>query len=125
MQIRTGIDIIEVGRIEDAIEKQGEKFLNRIYTKTEIEYCSNKGKMTYQHFAARFAAKEAIFKAISDKVDLQKGDIWNKIEIINKENGKPVANLEKLHIDNIKSMDLSISHIKEYATASFSILFNE
>ena len=64
MEIKTGIDIIEVKRIQEAIERQGEKFLKKVYTVQEIEYCDNTGKMRYQHYAARFAAKEAIFKAI-------------------------------------------------------------
>ena len=104
MKIRTGIDIIEVDRIQEAIESQGERFLNKVYTKNEINYCSNTGKMMYQHYAARFAAKEAIFKAISEIVLLS-------------------ANLELLNIKNIESMDLSLSHIKNYAIASFTILF--
>lgn len=123
MEVKTGIDIIEVTRIQDAIEKEGERFLNKIYTQKEIDYCSNTGKMTYQHYAARFAAKEAIFKAISENISLNEENLWNKIEIYNNKNGKPIVNLEKLHIENIKSMDLSISHIKEYAIASFSIIF--
>ena len=65
MKITCGTDIIEVKRIKDAINKKGDKFLNKIYTPFEIEYCNSKNSMKYQHFAARFAAKEAIFKAIS------------------------------------------------------------
>lgn len=123
MQIKTGIDIIEVNRIQEAIEKQGEKFLCRIYTENEIASCEHTGKMKYQHYAARFAAKEAIYKAISDELHKETGDIWTKIEILNKENGKPIANLEKLHLKNVESMDLSLSHLAEYAVASFTILF--
>lgn len=123
MKIKTGVDIIEVDRIQEAIESQGERFLKKVYTKSEIDYCSNTGKMIYQHYAARFAAKEAIFKAISNEIALNEDDILNKIEIINKEDGKPIANLEALNIKNIESMDLSLSHIKNYAIASFSILF--
>lgn len=125
MQIKTGIDIIEVNRIQEAIEKQGEKFLCRIYTENEIASCEHTGKMRYQHYAARFAAKEAIYKAISDELPKETGDIWTKIEILNKENGKPIANLEKLHLKNVESMDLSLSHLAEYAVASFTILFKE
>ena len=61
MIIKTGIDIIEVPRIQEAIEKYGELFLNKIFDKSEVEYCKNTGKMEYQHYAARFAAKEAVF----------------------------------------------------------------
>ena len=123
MEIKTGIDIIEVKRIQEAIERQGEKFLKRVYTVQEIEYCDNTGKMRYQHYAARFAAKEAIFKAISSKLSSDIGDIWTNIEIQNNENHKPIANLERLNLSSIESMDLSLSHIAEYAVASFNIIF--
>lgn len=123
MQIKTGVDIIEVDRVQEAIENQEEKFLEKVYTKNEIEYCSNSGKMTYQHYAARFAAKEAIFKAISEFIPKNEDDILNKIEVTNEQDGKPYANIDRLNIDNIESMDLSLSHIKNYAIASFVILF--
>jgi len=125
MQIQTGIDIIEVQRIKEAIEKQGEIFLKKVYTENEINYCENKGKMTFQHYAARFAAKEAVYKAISDKISKNANDILRKIEIINNEKGKPIVNLERLKITNIESMDLSISHIREFAIANFSIIYND
>ena len=123
MNIKTGVDIIEVQRIQEAIEKQGNAFLEKVYTKHEIDYCSKKGKMMYQHYAARFAAKEAIFKAISSKISPNEDDVLNKIEITNEQSGKPIANLQKLNISEIVSMDLSLSHLKDYAIASFSILF--
>ncbi len=125
MQVQTGTDIIEVNRIKEAIEAQGEKFLHRVYTQNEIDYCDNTKKMKYQHYAARFAAKEAIYKAVSSKLDANVGDIWTKIEIKNDDTGKPIANLEGLNLKNVESMDLSISHIAEYAIASFTILFIE
>lgn len=123
MLIRTGVDIIEVDRIQEAIENQGKAFLRKVYTQREIDFCSNTGKMMYQHYAVRFAAKEAIYKAISEVISSKESDILNKIEITNTEKGKPIANLEALHIQNIESMDLSLSHIKNYAIASFSIIF--
>ncbi|MBR1803132.1 MAG: holo-ACP synthase [Clostridia bacterium] len=123
MQLQTGVDIIEVNRIKEAIEAQGEKFLNHIFTPREIEYCSKTNKMQYQHYAARFAAKEAIFKAISSKIMPLQEDVWKKIEIVNDVTGKPRANLSAFGFQDIVSMDLSISHLKEYAIASFTILF--
>ncbi len=123
MQIQTGIDIIEVNRIREAIERQGENFLHRVYTDNEISYCKNTGKMEYQHYAARFAAKEAIYKAISNKLPKDIGDIWTKIEIEKDENGRPIANLSRLNLEYVESMDLSLSHLSEYAVASFVILF--
>lgn len=125
MNIQTGIDIIEVKRIQDAIEKQGERFLKKVYTQHEIDYCNHTGKMKYQHYAARFAAKEAIFKAISSKLPAYEDNILNKIEIQNKPDGKPIANLQALNLKNVQSMDLSLSHLQEYAVASFTILFGD
>ena len=61
-----GTDIIEVNRIERLIKEKGGKFLNRIYTQNEIDYCESKGPNKYQHYAGRFAAKEAIYKAAND-----------------------------------------------------------
>ncbi len=124
MQIQTGVDIIEVKRIEEAIESQKERFLERVYTQNEINYCNNTGKMKYQHYAARFAAKEAVFKAISSKLPEETiGDLWTKIEIDKDASNKPIVNLKCLELKGIQSMDLSISHIKEYAVASFVIIF--
>lgn len=124
MQIQTGVDIIEVNRIEEAIKKQGDTFLKRIYTESEIAACDKTGKMKYQHYAVRFAAKEAVYKAISSKFPENIGDIWTKIEVKNDVIGKPIVNLDELKLENIQSMDLSLSHLKEYAMASFVIIFD-
>lgn len=145
MKIKTGVDIIEVPRIQEAIERHGLLFLKRVYSTEEINYCNNTGKMKYQHYAARFAAKEAVFKAISDLIDYSKEDIWRNIVIKNEKGGKPFVKfsgaLEFLNIDKekesedkekindkkvkIESMDLSVSHIKDYAIANFVLLINE
>ena len=66
MKISCGTDIIEIYRVKKSIERTGQKFLDTIYTKKEIEYCETKKMQKYQHYAARFAAKEAIFKAVSE-----------------------------------------------------------
>lgn len=124
MKVKTGVDIIEVERIQEAIQKQGNTFLNNVYTSNEIAYCNNTGKMTYQHYAARFAAKEAIYKAISEFVYSNEDNILKKIEITNTKSGRPIANIEKLHIENIESIDISLTHIKKYAIASVAVLFN-
>ena len=65
MKITCGTDIIEIERIKECITDLKETFINKIYTEKEKEYCENKKLAKYQHYAARFAAKEAIFKAIS------------------------------------------------------------
>lgn len=116
MKITCGTDIIEVKRIKDAINKKGDKFLNKIYTPFEIEYCNSKNSMKYQHFAARFAAKEAIFKAISEKMKNKYEITWTDVEIRNNEEGKPQVVFLKENY-NINQIDISISHVKEYAIA--------
>ena len=68
MKISCGIDIIEIDRIKKSIESKGEKFISTIYTEKEIKYCEAKKNQKYQHYAARFAAKEAIFKALSTRI---------------------------------------------------------
>ena len=83
MRIECGTDIIEIGRIKDSIEEAGERFLDRVYTKAEIEYCESKKKQKYQHYAARFAAKEATFKAISSLLEDKYSICWKDIEVVN------------------------------------------
>lgn len=149
MKIKTGIDIIEVNRVQEAIEKHGELFLRKVYSQEEIQHCQNTGKMQYQHYAVRFAAKEAVFKAISDFIDYSKEDIWKNIVIENSKSGKPFVKfsgtLDFLNVDETQrkadvkpeieeiisknrikviSMDLSLSHIKEYAIANFTMLID-
>lgn len=118
MKITCGTDIIEIKRIKESIEELGDKFLERVYTDKEIAYCESKRNQKYQHYAARFTAKEAGFKAISSKLD-NKYDIgWKNIEIINDKNGRPHINFLDIQIKEIEEIDISISHCKEYATAN-------
>ncbi len=132
MKITTGIDIIEVDRIKKAILDLGEVFLKRIFTEKEIEYCLKSEALKYQHFSARFAVKEAVFKAISEYTKCNDDSLWLYIEVINSESGKPCINVEKLMqkldktVDNfkLKNIDISISHIKEFAVASAVAVFD-
>ena len=124
MKVSCGIDIIEVYRIQDSIEKLGDKFLNKIFTTLEIEYCNSKKQMKYQHFAARFAAKEAIFKAISNLLEDKYEISWTDVEILNNEMGKPVVHFVNKNYPNIQQIDISISHLKEYAVANCVIIAN-
>ena len=121
MKILCGTDIIEIERIKKAILEHGENFLEEIYTKKEIEYCNSKNNAKYQHFAARFAAKEAIFKAISSLVENKNKLSWKNAEIINDKNGKPNIKLIGINIEN-SSIDISISHCKEYAVAMCTLI---
>ena len=126
MKICCGTDIIEISRIKESIEKIGDKFINKIFTTKEIQYCESKKAQRYQHYAARFAAKEAVFKAISTYLDDKYSISWQDIEIINNKAGRPEINIKKsidgLSIENIESMDISLSHCKEYAVANVTIL---
>lgn len=116
MKAKTGTDIIEVVRIKESIEKLGNKFLNKVYTQNEIIYCESKNMSKYEHYAARFAAKEAIFKAISPLLENKFSIDWTDIEILNDNEGRPYAVLTKDNLKNI-NLDISLSHIKDYAIA--------
>lgn len=107
----SGIDIIEVKRIEKAIKRWGEHFLNHVFCPEEIEYAQGH-KFPAQHFAARFAAKEAVFKAVSSDPALG----WKDIKITKDKHGKPVCTIRKKNFKN--KILVSISHTKTYAVAS-------
>lgn len=123
MQINCGTDIIEIDRIKESIEELGEKFLDRVFTKKEIEYCESKHNAKYQHYAARFAAKEAAFKAVSRLLNDKYSIGWKNIEVTNDENGRPKIEFIGINLEQIKGIDISISHCKEYATANVVISY--
>lgn len=122
MHIKTGTDIIEIDRIRESIESTDGKFCERVYTKKEIEYCESKKTQKYQHYAARFAAKEAVFKAISELLQNKYQINWQDIEILNDENGRPYVNLSK-EIKGVETIDISISHCKSYAIANVIVCY--
>jgi len=124
MKVKCGIDIIEISRVKDSIENLGDSFLNKIYTKKEIEYCESKGKSKYQHYAARFAVKEAVFKAISEMIENKYSITWKDIETTNDEQGRPKVDILVIKNLEIENIDVSISHCKEYAIANVVILLN-
>lgn len=122
MKVLCGTDIIEVSRIEKGIEDMGDKFLERIYTEKEIDYCKSRGKSMYERFAGRFAVKEAVFKAISTELEDKYQICWKDIECLNDENGKPYVTVVGLEDKNLENIDVSISHCKDYATANVVVL---
>ena len=122
MKIKCGTDIIEIDRIKDTIDEMGEKFLNRIFTKEEIKYCESKNKQKYEHYAARFAAKEAAFKALSFNIQNKYSVSWQDIEVVNNEQGRPSLNIKNINLNNIESIDISLSHCKNYAVANVTVL---
>ena len=114
MVLGIGIDIIEIERIKESIEEFDDKFLNKVFTKIEIEYSISK-KNKYQHFAARFAAKEAIYKALSSDTDTIYS--WQDIEIYNEVNGLPRVKLYgnlKDYLSSTKELKISMSHSDNY-----------
>lgn len=109
--VGTGVDITEVRRLKQAVEKWGEAFLSRVFTKEELDNAKTRGSL-HQHLAGRFAAKEAIFKALGNK-DLN----WKDVQVFNDSEGKPYCRILN---GKGKKMDvqLSISHVKSYAVAN-------
>jgi len=124
MIVGAGIDIVEVFRMRDAINKWGDNFLTKVFTDKEIKYSSSK-RFAPQHFAARFAAKEAVVKAfgVARKFPLN----WTDIEIFNDKEGKPIIlfNNDALKLKKKKKVDkvvVSMSHSKNYAVANVILL---
>lgn len=111
MIVGTGVDITEVRRIKQAVQKWGEDFLQRVFTVSEIRNAKTKTSF-YQHLAGRFAAKEAIFKAAGDQ-ELS----WQDIQIHNDPEGKPICLFMNGRGKDI-NVHISISHVKTYAVAS-------
>lgn len=117
--IGIGTDIIETSRIQNMCENQ-KGFMERIFTSSELEYSLNKASK-YLHLAARFAAKEAVAKALGQSFS------WQDVELVRNEKGKPIINLygkAKSVAKNYK-IHISISHAKEYASAVAVIESND
>ncbi|MEM8733052.1 MAG: holo-ACP synthase [Planctomycetota bacterium] len=117
--IGIGTDIIECDRIDQMIEKHGDTFLHRVYTKEEIEYCQGR-KASNQHYAGRWAAKEAALKALG--TGWAHGIQWTDVEVVNQQGGRPIIVLDGKAKEigdsqGIDEMMISISHCKHYATA--------
>lgn len=125
MRVTCGVDIIEIDRIKDSIEDIGEKFLKKVFTDKEIEYCESRKGQKYQHYAGRFAAKEAAFKAISSNLSDKYSVDWKDFEVINDKQGRPQINITNIDTNKIESIDISISHCKLYATANVVVLYKE
>ena len=114
-----GIDIIEIDRVKEAVEKYGESFLKKVYTEKEISYCRKRKSYRIPELAVRFAAKEAYSKAIGTGIAgfgrNNHGIKWTEIEVANDSHGKPLLSfkgkiMEKAHV--------SLSHSRDFAVAS-------
>lgn len=120
MILGLGTDIVEIVRIGGMVERHGDHFLNRVYTEDEVKYC-NRRKELYQHFAGRWAAKEAVMKAFG--TGFIKGINFKDIEVQNRKSGQPVIVLaggakELAMSRGIDDIMITISHCRAYATAT-------
>jgi holo-[acyl-carrier protein] synthase len=109
MIIGVGIDLIEVGRVRKAVERNP-RFVDRVFTKKEIAYSEGK-KSRFEHLAARFAVKEAFFKAIGQRIG------WADVETENLESGQPKLVIRSSEDFGFTRSHVTISHTAEYATA--------
>ena len=113
--LTTGVDIIEIPRIKQVLDRYGQRFLNRVFTPDEIAYCRGRAP----NLAGRFAAKEAAMKALGTGV---RGVSWKDIEVIRADSGAPSLRLhgraeKRAERVQMSEMSLSISHSREYAVA--------
>lgn len=122
--IYCGVDIIEISRIEQSIKNFDKAFIEKIFTKKEIVYCEKYKNNRYEHYAVRFAAKEAIYKAFSKLFELT----WQDVEITNSKSGRPIVNFveeslknrfsdEEIKTINNSKIDITLSHNKSQAIA--------
>jgi holo-[acyl-carrier protein] synthase len=119
MILGTGVDLAEVPRLRSAIERHGQRFIQRIYTPLEIAYVERKANR-FERYAARFAAKEAGMKAIG--TGWKRGVLWRDFEVSNLPSGQPTLRLygvasqiaEKL---GVRRISLSLTHTAELAMA--------
>ena len=116
-----GTDVIDINRIKTIIAGHGNRFLRKVFTEAEIEYCKSK-KNPFIHFAGRWAAKEAFYKALP--LSCQSVSSWKSIQVIfNDGSGKPMVDISNsalkqcLRQENIESIQLSISHEKLFCIA--------
>jgi len=118
--IGLGTDITETERIGRMIERHGEHFLNRVYTDEEVRYCRDR-KQFIQHYAGRWAAKEAVMKTLG--TGWAKGVGWRDIEVVSQKSGAPLIAIHggaKIVADElgITQILITISHCRAYATAT-------
>lgn len=120
MIIGLGTDIVEIDRIASMIERHGDLFIDRVFTPAESDYCNSK-KHSAQHFAGRWAAKEAAMKAIG--TGFIAGIGWHDFEILPQRSGAPMLTIsggaaERAKMLGIDEMLVTMSHCKTYATAT-------
>ncbi len=122
-----GIDVVEVGRIASAIDRHGEPFLAKLFTTAERAYCDGH-KIPALHYAARFAAKEAIAKALGTGIGAHVG--WLEMEITRDSQGAPKVALTGTAAafaseNQIAKIHISLTHAREYAAANAVVMATE
>ena len=119
MIVGIGIDLVEIDKLRAAVERRGDRLRKRIFTTAEIDYCDRRAN-AFQHYAARFAAKEALFKAIG--TGWRDGVTWHDAEVRNQPNGKPELLVSGRALEIAQQLGatqyrISLSHTDKYATA--------
>jgi holo-[acyl-carrier protein] synthase len=115
MKLATGVDLIEIARIEEVIARHGKRYLERIYTPAELEYCGKRS----ESLAGRFAAKEAVAKTLGCGI----GDVsWQEIEVLGDEQNAPVLTLhgeaiKRAEVLGLTTWSVSISHSQSHSVA--------
>jgi holo-[acyl-carrier protein] synthase len=120
MIVGSGIDLVEIGRIQQSVDRYGERFLDRVYTAGEKAYCLRK-RNAAESLAARFAAKEAGAKALG--TGISQGVGWLEIEVVREPGGRPVLKFhgraaERAGQMGVSNIALSLTHTGELAMAS-------
>jgi holo-[acyl-carrier protein] synthase len=119
MIVGTGIDIAEPARVRAAVERYGVRFLKRIFTENEIAYCERK-RNKFERYAARFAAKEAAFKALG--IGWRRGVRWVEVEVANLPGGQPTLKLSGRAQEfagrlGVRHISLSLTHTEQFSLA--------
>ena len=120
MVLGLGTDLIEIARIEESLERHGERFLHKIFTGSEIAYCLQKKKSSAESFAARFAAKEAGAKALG--TGISRGVSWKELEVRREIGERPTLHLsgraaERAAQMGVRTLSLSLTHSRDVAMA--------
>jgi holo-[acyl-carrier protein] synthase len=120
MVLGLGTDLMETRRVQESIDRFGQRFLERIFTPEEIAYCQRKKKNAAESFAARFAAKEAGAKALG--TGISRGVSWKEFEVRREASGRPTLHLsgraaELAEAMGVRRVQLSLTHTRELALA--------
>lgn len=120
MVLGLGSDLIEISRIEESLQRYGERFLHRVFTDSEIAYCQRKMKHASESFAARFAAKEAVAKALG--TGISRGISWHEIEVRREPGERPTIFLsgraaERAAAIGVRRIHVTLTHSRDVAMA--------